>query len=54
MFDTSNLVAHNWTVYERLVDHPEGMRYRYIICSDDYDYVEDEELCDLLDTLPTL
>ena len=54
MYNTSNLVALDSVVYERLVDHPEQIRYRYIISDDDYDYIEDEELIAVLDTLPTL
>ena len=54
MYDTTMLVAYESKVYERLEDHPSEERYRVIINEDDYDYVEDSELCDLLDTLPTL
>ncbi len=54
MYDTTKLVAHESRVYERLSDHPMKERYRVIINDDDYDYVEDQELCDVLDTLPTL
>lgn len=54
IYNNKKFVLYQEHVYERLTDHPSDERYRVLIDYDDYDYVEDTELCDFLDTLPTL
>ena len=48
MFDNQNLIVLDGKCYERMNEHPTH-RYRVILSSDDYDYVEDQELINRLD-----
>ena len=52
LFDVLCLVVHEGKVYERMSNHTH--KYRVIFSDDDYDYVEDESLIEVLDVLNTL
>lgn len=44
LYDKANVFVYEGETYERLVNHPEGMKYRIIFSDDDYDYVEDHTM----------
>lgn len=46
-----NTFTYEGKQYERLFNHPRGEKYRVIFCEEDYDYIEDEDLISILDTL---
>ncbi len=45
-----NCFTYNEVTYEKLFNHPQNLKYRFFT-SNDYDYVEDEELIKKLDIL---
>lgn len=46
-----NIITYKNKQYERLYNAPTNHKYRVIFSSDDYDYVEDEELIKTLDNV---
>jgi len=46
-----NIIDYQNKKYERLYDAPTKHKYRVILSSDDYDYVEDKKLIKALDEI---
>lgn len=53
LYNEENTITYQNNKYEKLFDHPEDEKYRVILDDDDYDYVEDKMLINILDLLFT-
>jgi hypothetical protein len=50
IYNKANVFVYAGQKYERLVDHPEGMKYRIIFDENDYDYIENPNIIAELDS----
>ena len=49
----ANVIFFNGNLFERLFNHPEGLKYRILYTSDDYDYVTSKSIISILNTMLT-